>query len=59
MKRYILWRWSEFALFVVLFFGKKEERMLKQKQTYLMDCLGQLAYIKCLSNIHIDFLAND
>ena len=61
MKQYILWRWSEFVLFVVVsFFGKKEERMLKQKHDIsngLFRATG--IYQKCLSNIHTEFLAND
>ena len=46
--------------FVCCFFGKKEERMLKQKH-YISDGLFGATdiYKKCLSNIHIEFLAND
>ena len=42
-----------------LFLEKKKNGCLNKSMTYLMDCLGQLAYIKCLSNIHTEFLAND
>ena len=47
-----------FVCFV--FFGKKEERMLKQKHDIsdgLFEATG--IYQKCLSNIHTEFLAND
>ena len=45
------------CLFVV---GKKKKKgCLNNSMKYLMDFLGQLAYIKCLSNIHTEFLAND
>ena len=66
MKQYILWRWSEFVLFVVVFFlclfffGKKEERTLKQKHDISDGLFGATGiYQKCLSNIHTEFLAND
>ena len=57
---YILWRWSEFVLFVVFFLEKKEERMLKQKHDISDGLFGATGiYQKCLSNIHTEFLANN
>ena len=44
-------------LFVVFFLEKKKKGCLNKSMTYLMDCLGQLAYIK--SVFHTEFLAND
>ena len=57
---YILWRWSEFVLFVFFFFFGKKERMLKQKHDISDGLFGATGiYKKCLSNIHTEFLAND
>ena len=46
--------------FVCCFFGKKEERMLKQKHDISDGLFGAtVIYQKCFSNIHTEFLAND
>ena len=51
---------SLFCLLSFLFFGKKEERMLKQKNDISDGLFGATdIYQKCLSNIHTEFLAND
>ena len=57
---YILWRWSQFVLFVYFFLRKKEERMLKQKHDISDGLFGATGiYRKCLNHIHIEFLASD
>ena len=57
VKQNILWRWSEFVLFVVM--EKKKKGCLNKSMIYLMDCLRQLAYIKSVSVTFLQFLAND
>ena len=45
---------------LLLFFWKKEERMLKQKHDMSDGLHGATGiYQKCHSNIHAEFLAND
>ena len=46
--------------FVCCFFGKEEERMLKQKHNISVGLFGATSiYQNCLTNIHTEFLAND